>query len=167
MVISSVSNLFNELDETDSPHNSTSFICRDGCVILQRCFQLENWMEQSSGRVWSLWLFFPCPWLEPTEISLSLCGKIFPSAAVCFGACHELSVVTQCKSVKGHYFTFNDNVIELKEPRIRNQGKKKKEREREKGKRKIQPLFQAYCFPRQLCVPGQVMTPSSLSVTVG
>lgn len=32
--------------------------------------------------------------LEPTEILLSVCGKIFPLAAVCFGACHELSVVT-------------------------------------------------------------------------
>lgn len=55
----------------------------------------------------------------------------------------------QCKSVKKHYFIFNDNVIELKEPWIRNQGKKK----REKKEKKNPTLVSGLLFPSPAVCP--------------
>lgn len=79
---------------------------------------------------------FPSPlagssW-KPIEISLSVRkGLSWPL----FALEHIVSSLwlSQYKSVKEHYFIFNDNVVELKEPWIRNQEKEKKK----KGKRKF------------------------------
>lgn len=53
--------------------------------------------------------------LEPIEISLSV-WKGF--SQLLFSLEHVASSLwlSQCKPVKGHYFIFNHNVIELKEP---------------------------------------------------
>ena len=93
------------------------------------------WRERSACGFVSLalgWVVF-----EPIEISLSVWkGFSWPLLALQ----HIMSSLwlSRRKSVKEHYFIFNDNVIELKELWIRNQGKGRK------GKRKFGTLFQAY-----------------------
>lgn len=58
--------------------------------------------------------------------------------------------LSQGMSVAGHCFVFNDNVVELKEPWIRNRGEK-----REKRKKKNPNLISVLLFPSQAVCPWE------------